>query len=59
MYGDLKKCEFWLLVICAYSCMLGQGFIDNTRSVTYPLMKTDLHLSYTEFPICSGLWLRP
>lgn len=49
MYGDLKKCEFWLLVICAYSCMLGQGFIDNTRSVTYPLMKTDLHLSYTEF----------
>lgn len=49
MYGNLKKSEFWLLVACAYACMLGQGFIDNTRSVTYPLMKEDLHLSYTQF----------
>ena len=55
MYGNLKKSEFWLLVACAYACMLGQGFIDNTRSVTYPLMKEDLHLSYTQF---GGLRIR-
>ena len=49
MISDISKTQFWLLVFCAYGCMLGQGFIDNTRSVTYPMMRDDLQLSYKQF----------
>ena len=43
MEGNLTKTQFWLLVFCAYACMVGQGFIDNVRSVTYPMMKKDIN----------------
>lgn len=49
MIPTLSKTQFWLLVFCAYSCMLGQGFIDNTRSVTFPMMRDDLSLSYKQY----------
>lgn len=49
MEGNLTKTQFWLLVFCAYACMVGQGFIDNVRSVTYPMMKKDINLSYSQF----------
>ena len=49
MIEGLKKSQFWLLVFCAYGCMLGQGFVDNTRSVTYPMIRDDLNLTYTEY----------
>ena len=29
--------------------MLGQGFIDNARSVTFPMMRDDLKLSYKQY----------
>ena len=49
MISDISKTQFWLLVFCAYGCMLGQGFIDNTRSVTFPMMRDDLNLSYKQY----------
>ena len=49
MYGELTKKQFWLLVFTAYACMFGQGFTDNTRSVSYPLIRDDLHLSSTQY----------
>ena len=49
MNSGLTKTQFWLLVSCAYMCMLGQGFLDNTRSVTFPMMRDDLNLSYKQY----------
>ena len=49
MILNITKTQFWLLVFCAYSCMLGQGFIDNARSVTFPMMRDDLKLSYKQY----------
>ena len=55
MYGELTKKQFWLLVFCAYGSMFGQGFIDNTRSVTYPLIRDDLHLSSKQYGMLQAM----
>ena len=55
MYGELTKKQFWLLVFCAYGSMFGQGFIDNTRSVTYPLIRDDLHLSSKRYGMLQAM----
>ena len=49
MEKGITKAQYWSLVFCAYACMVGQGFIDNVRSVTYPMMKESLNLSYSQF----------
>lgn len=55
MYGDLTKKQFWLLLFCAYGCMFGQGFIDNTRSVTFPLIRDDLHLTSFQYGMLQAM----
>lgn len=55
MYGDLTKKQFWLLLFCAYGCMFGQGFIDNTRSVTYPMIRDDLHLTFKQYGMLQAM----
>lgn len=49
MDKSLTKTQFWLLLTCAYACMIAQGIMDNVRSVTYPMMRDDLQLTFSQY----------
>ena len=49
MDKSLTKTQFWLLLACAYACMVAQGLMDNVRSVTYPMMRDDLQLTFSQY----------
>ena len=47
--NTISKTAFWLLTITLFLCVIANGLADTMRSVTYPLMKTDLNLTYVEY----------
>ena len=49
MEGNLTKTQFWLMLTCAYVCMIAQGTMDNVRSVTYPMIRDDLNLTFSQY----------
>ena len=49
MEGNLTKAQFWLMLSCAYVCMIAQGIMDNVRSVTYPMIRDDLKLTFSQY----------
>ena len=47
--NTISKTAFWLLAVTLFVCLIANGLVDTIRSVTYPLMKTDLNLTYVEY----------
>ena len=45
----VTKSGFWILTITLFICLIANGLVDTMRSVTYPLMKSDLNLTYVEY----------
>ena len=45
----ITKTGFWLLTIALFLCLIANGLVDTARSLTYPMMKEDLNLTYVEY----------
>lgn len=45
----ISKTGFWLLTIALFLCLIANGLVDTARSLTYPMMKEDLNLTYVEY----------
>ena len=52
---SISKTSYWLLTLVIYLSVAANGFIDNTRSVTYPDIMQQLHLDHTHYGALQSL----
>ena len=52
---SISKTSYWLLTAVIYLSVIGNGFIDNTRSVTYPDIMQQLHLDHLHYGMLQSL----
>ncbi|KAK8805319.1 hypothetical protein WA158_001976 [Blastocystis sp. Blastoise] len=51
MVETLPKKNFWILTVAIYCGMICQGWIDNAKSITGPLIRDEFNVSYSEYAI--------
>ena len=47
--------QYCLMTVILYLCVFIDGLCDTIRSVAYPLIKTDLNLSYTQYGVLQSM----
>lgn len=51
----ISNLRFWLLTSVLFIGCIANGLVDTIRSVTFPLMKDDLNLNYSQYGMLVGM----
>ena len=51
----ISNLKFWLLTSVLFIGCIANGLVDTVRSITFPLMKEDLHLNYSQYGMLVGM----
>lgn len=51
-----SRWQYWSLVIMIYTCLVAMGVVENSRSVTFPLIKDAFNVPYDQYGLFNS-WL--